>query len=78
MSWLFGEAPPRGRFVALFDDGSGAAFFRWDDDGTLFDGQGDVLGVFDDAALLAYLAEAGFYCWQALPEGFVMFWEAEL
>lgn len=72
MSWLYNEAPPRGRFVALYDDGSGAAFFRWDDDGTLFDGKGYVLGTFDGVALLAYLAESGLYGWQALPEGYAV------
>jgi hypothetical protein len=75
MSWSYGM-PEHGKFVALYDDGDGAAFFRWDDDGTLFDGKGYVLGTFDGVALLAYLAESGFYGWQALPEGFVMFWEA--
>lgn len=75
MSWSYGM-PEHGKFVALYDDGDGAAFFRWDDDGTLFDGKGYVLGTFDGVALLAYLAESGFYGWQALPEGFVMFLEA--
>ena len=36
MSWSFGETPPRGRFVALFDDGSGAvvdaALVSWFED----------------------------------------------
>ena len=41
MSWLFGEPPERGRFVALYDDGSGAALFVWGDDGHLFDAEGD-------------------------------------
>lgn len=74
MSWSF-EIPARGKFVALYDDGSGAELFLWDGDGTLFDGKGYVLGRFDEAGILAYLAESGFYGWQALPEGFVLAWE---
>lgn len=72
MSWLFGEPPERGRFVALYDDGSGAALFVWDDDGHLFDAEGDDHGVMDGEDLEDWLYESGHWCWTDLPEGYAV------
>lgn len=72
MSWSFGEAPPRGRFVALFDDGSGAALFVWSDDEHLFDAEGDDHGVMEDWELEEWLYESGYWCWKSLPEGYAV------
>ena len=73
MSWLFGEPPTRGsRFVALFDDGSGAALFLWGDDGHLLDADGDDHGVMDREELDDWLYETGHWCWTALPEGYAV------
>ena len=72
MSWLYDEAPPRGRFVALYDDGSGAALFVWGDDGHLLDAEGDDLGVMDGEDLEDFLYESGHWCWTALPEGYAV------
>ena len=70
MSWLFGEPPERGRFVALFDDGSGAALFVWD--GHLLDADGDDHGVMNGEELEDWLYESGHWCWTALPEGYAV------
>ena len=70
MSWLYDEAPPRGRFVALYDDGSGASLFVWD--GHLFDAEGDDHGVMDGEDLEDWLYESGHWCWTALPEGYAV------
>ena len=72
MSWLYDEAPPRGRFVALYDDGSGAALFVWGDDGHLFDAEGDDLGVMDGEELEGFLYESGHWFWMELPEGYAV------
>ena len=72
MSWLYDEAPPRGRFVALYDDGSGAALFVWGDDGHLLDAEGDDLGVMDGEELEDFLYESGYWCWTGLPEGYAV------
>ena len=72
MSWLYDEAPPRGRFVALYDDGSGAALFVWGDDGHLLDADGDDHGVMDREELDDWLYETGHWCWTALPEGYAV------
>lgn len=72
MSWLYDEAPERGRFVALYDDGSGAALFVWGDDGHLFDAEGDDLGVMDGEELEVFLYESGHWFWTALPEGYAV------
>ena len=73
MSWLFGEPPTRGsRFVALFDDGSGAELFVWGDDGHLLDADGDDHGVMDREELDDWLYETGHWCWTALPEGYAV------
>ena len=71
MSWSFG-VPERGRFVALYDDGSGAALFVWGDDGHLFDAGGDDHGVMDGEDLEDWLYESGHWCWTALPEGYAV------
>ena len=73
MSWIFGEPPTRGsRFVALFDDGSGAELFVWGDDGHLLDADGDDHGVMDGEDLEDWLYESGHWCWTALPEGYAV------
>ena len=73
MSWIFGEPPTRGsRFVALFDDGSGAELFVWGDDGHLLDADGDDHGVMDREELDDWLYETGHWCWSALPEGYAV------
>ena len=72
MSWLFGEPPERGRFVALYDDGSGASLFVWGDDGHLFDAEGDDHGVMDGEDLKDWLYESGHWYWTALPEGYAV------
>ena len=72
MSWLYDEAPPRGRFVALYDDGSGAALFVWGDDGHLLDAEGDDHGVMVGDELEDWLYESGHWCWTALPEGYAV------
>ena len=73
MSWIFGEPPTRGsRFVALFDDGSGAELFVWGDDGHLLDADGDDHGVMDGEDLEDWLYETGHWCWTALPEGYAV------
>lgn len=72
MSWLFGEPPERGRFVALYDDGSGAALFLWGDDGYLLDADGDDHGVMNGEELEDFLYESGHWCWSALPEGYAV------
>ena len=72
MSWLYDEAPERGRFVALYDDGSGAALFVWGDDGHLLDADGDDHGVMDREELDDWLYETGHWCWTALPEGYAV------
>ena len=72
MSWLFDEPPARGRFVALYDDGSGAALFVWGNDGHLFDADGDDLGVMVGEELENWLYEIGHWCWTALPEGYAV------
>ena len=72
MSWLYDEAPERGRFVALYEDGSGAALFVWGDDGHLFDAEGDDHGVIDGEDLEDWLYESGYWCWTALPEGYAV------
>jgi|GEM_PF-967233 hypothetical protein len=73
MSWIFGEPPTRGsRFVALYDDGSGAELFVWGDDGHLLDADGDDHGVMDREELDDWLYETGHWCWTALPEGYAV------
>ena len=72
MSWLFDGAPPRGRFVALYDDGSGASLFVWGDDGHLFDAEGDDLGAMDDWDVEVWLYESGHWYWTVLPEGYAV------
>lgn len=72
MSWLYDEPPERGRFVALFDDGSGAALFVWGDDGHLFDAAGDDHGAMNGEELEDWLYESGHWCWTALPEGYAV------
>ena len=72
MSWLYDEAPPRGRFVALYDDGSGAALFVWDDDGHLLDADGDDHGVMEGWELEEWLYESGHCGCTALPEGYAV------
>lgn len=72
MSWLYDEAPPRGRFVALYDDGSGAALFVWSDDGHLFDADGDDHGVMEGWELEEWLYESGHCGCTALPEGYAV------
>lgn len=72
MSWLYDEPPARGRFVALYDDGSGAALFVWDDDGHLFDAEGDDHGVIDGEDLEDWLYESGHWYWTVLPEGYAV------
>lgn len=70
MSWLFGKPPERGGFVALYDDGSGAALFVWD--GHLLDADGDDHGVMNGEDLEDFLYESGHWCWTALPEGYAV------
>ena len=73
MSWIFGEPPTRGsRFVALFDDGSGAELFVWGDDGHLLDADGDDHGVMEGWELEEWLYESGHWYWTALPEGYAV------
>lgn len=71
MSWLFND-PPRGGFVALYDDGSGAALFFWGDDGRLFDAAGDDHGAMNGEELEGWLYESGHCGWTALPEGYAV------
>ena len=71
MSWLYDEAPQRGRFVALYDDGSGASLFVWGD-GHLLDAEGDDHGVMNSEELEDWLYESGHWCWSALPEGYAV------
>ena len=76
MSWIFGEPPTRGsRFVALYDDGSGASLFVWGDDGHLFDADGDDHGVMDGEDLKDWLYESGHWYWTALPQGYALGFE---
>lgn len=72
MSWLYDEPPERGRFVALYDDGSGASLLVWGDDWHLFDADGDDHGVMDGEELEDFLHAIGHWFWTALPEGYAV------
>nr|DAS42703.1 MAG TPA: Protein of unknown function (DUF938) [Caudoviricetes sp.] len=79
MSWLFDEAPPRGRFVAVHSDGT-ASLYWWDEDGVFLDA--DAYFVYDEKPfsgeeMAAWLKDCGFTCWQALPEDFRFAWEGK-
>ena len=72
MSCLYYEAPPCGRFVALYDDGSGASLFVWDDDWHVIDTDGNDYGVLEGLGFEDFLCERGYGCWKALPEGYAV------
>lgn len=79
MSWLFDEAPPRGRFVAVHSDGT-ASLYWWDEDGSFLDADcyfADTDKPHSGDEVAAWLRGAGFTCWQALPEGFRFWWEGK-
>lgn len=79
MSWLFDEAPPRGRFVAVHHDGT-ASLYWWGEDGVLLDADccfADTDKPHSGDEVAAWLRGAGFICWQALPEGFRFWWESK-
>lgn len=79
MSWLYDEAPPRGRFVALYDDGSGAEVFYRTPLGVVTDGDGEARlpAWATDAALVAWFVDAGFAFWLPLPDGMKLFYEGQ-
>lgn len=77
MSWLYDEAPPRGRFVAVHPDGT-ATLYWWDDEGSFLDWDACfVYGEepFSGEELLDWLRDAGYDCWQPLPDDFRFAWE---
>ena len=65
MSWLYDEAPERGRFVALRKDGRGADVFFRTPLGAVMDGDGNerLPAWATDAALVSWFEDAGFAFW---------------
>jgi len=61
---LFHAERPMGKFVAFFNDGSGASLFMTDDSGETIDSDGDLIGA---ETLDNYLS------WMQLPDDFE-FW----
>lgn len=79
MSWLYDEAPPCGRFVAVHSDGT-ASLYWWDEDGVFLDADcyfADTDKPHSGDEVAVWLRDAGFICWQALPEGFRFWWESK-
>lgn len=77
MSWLYDEAPPRGRFVAVHSDGT-ASLYWWGEDGILLDA--DCCFAADDKPysgdeVVTWLRGCGFTCWQLLPDYYRFSWE---
>ena len=66
------DSIPNGtKFVALYDDGSGAKLFMVDKDGMLFDGYGIDYGETPDCILMDF----GYSHWIALPKTFKIWFE---
>ncbi len=58
--------PPTGKFVALYNDGSGATIYQRLENGDLIDSEGEL---YTDENLDSYLY------WIPLPDDFKLWWE---
>lgn len=63
------DDPPRGKFVALFDDGSGASLFRFSGD-TLYTEEGGIYAPEDGETHADVLIDFGYSHWLPLPDDY--------
>ena len=79
MSWLYDEAPPRGRFVTLRQDGREAEVFFRTPLGAVMDADGNerLPAWATDAALVSWFGDAGFAFWLPLPDVMELFYEGQ-
>jgi len=69
------DDPPRGKFVALFDDGSGASLFRFSGD-TLYTEEGGIYAPEDGETHADVLIDFGYSHWLPLPDDYKVWGEA--
>lgn len=69
------DDPPRGKFVALFEDGSGASLFRFSGD-TLYTEEGGIYAPEDGETHADVLIDFGYSHWLPLPDDYKVWGEA--
>jgi hypothetical protein len=68
---LITTTPPKGKFIALFADGSGCSLFRTNSDGRFSSPSFE-----NDAVNIEWLLDAGYLHWIALPDDYKI-WREE-
>lgn len=69
---LIATDPPKGKFIAIYGDGSGAELFYGRKNGVLVSADGELIEGYDQQE---WLEESGFCFWVPLPDDFELWFE---